>query len=176
MPEKNDWERERRIHFDEIVLNYDRVRWNYPDELYNDIFKYTKNDKCKEAIEIGAGTGKATTPFINAGYNVTAIELGKNMVEFLGNKFCGVNKFNIINTAFEDVSLDKDNFDLIYAASSFHWVDSEIGCPKAFSLLKNGGVFALFRNNFSPEDHELYSEFQEVYRNKRNNFKTRRIL
>ena len=41
---KNGWERERRIHFDEIVINYDKIRWEYPEELYNDIFNYSKID------------------------------------------------------------------------------------------------------------------------------------
>lgn len=162
---KNGQERERRVHFDEIVENYDRVRWNYPDELYKDIFDYTKTNISKNAIEIGAGTGKATLPFLENGYNVTAIELGINMAEFLKNKFIDNNKFNVIISAFEDTSLEKENYDLVFAASSFHWVDPEIGCPKVFSILRNGGVFALFRsNNLSDRDHDLYSEFQEVYK------------
>jgi SAM-dependent methyltransferase len=99
---KNGWERERRIHFDEIVTNYDKIRWDYPEELYNDIFEYSKNDKNRKAIEIGAGTGKATTPFLDTGYNVTAIELSKNMAEFLQNKYKGNKNFNVIISAFED--------------------------------------------------------------------------
>jgi SAM-dependent methyltransferase len=159
------WEREKRIHFDEIVLNYDKIRWNYPKELYDDIFKYVKSEKNKKAVEIGAGTGKATTPFLDAGYNVTAVELGVNMADFLRNKYKGQKNFNVVISAFEDVSLDINNYDLVYAASSFHWVDAKIGCLKVFSLLNNGGIFALFRNNFISDcEQEMYNEIQEVYR------------
>jgi hypothetical protein len=52
----------------------------------------------------------------------------------------------------------------VYAATAFHWVDAEIGCPKVFQLLKNGGTFALFRYNFQPSDgEELYEEIQSCY-------------
>ncbi|WP_312372951.1 class I SAM-dependent methyltransferase [Lachnoclostridium sp.] len=76
------WERHRRTHFDEMVVNYDRVRPKYPSELFEDVCKYSGLKKGKKALEIGAGTGKAIAPFIEAGYDVTAIEIGANMTDF----------------------------------------------------------------------------------------------
>lgn len=161
---KTGWEIERRAHFDEIVVNYDKARWNYPDELFSDIFTYAGKEADKKAIEIGAGTGKATTPFLDAGYDVTAVEMGENMTEFLRNKYKAYPNFNVITNTFENAVLKDNSFDLIYAASSFHWIDAEIGCPKAHGLLKNNGVFVLFRNNAVPAgDDELYAESQGVY-------------
>jgi len=83
---KTGWERENRTHFDEIVANYDKYRWDYPAELFADIIEYSGQGNDKRAIEIGAGTGKATAPFLDAGYAVTAVEMGKNMADFLINK------------------------------------------------------------------------------------------
>lgn len=158
------WERNRRIIFDEIVVSYDKIRWEYPDELYADVIQYTGPGKGKKALEIGAGTGKATAPFLNSGYVVTAVEMGKNMTEFLLVKFKDYKNFNVITSTFEDVSLDDASYDLVYAATSFHWVNAEIGCPKVFRLLKRGGVFALFRiNPVSAEGEEIYEEIQKVY-------------
>jgi len=76
--------------------------------------------------------GNATAPFLEAGYHVTAVEIGRNMTEFLLERFKAYNNFNVITSTFEDVSLDSEDYDLIYAASAFHWVDAEIGCPKVF--------------------------------------------
>jgi len=43
-------------------------------------------------------------------------------------------------------------------------VDPEAGCFKVFQLLKNGGVFALFRGNPVPaEGEEIYEEIQTLY-------------
>ena len=157
------WERPHRIHFDEIVVNYDKVRWDYPDELYKDIFVLFEPNGSRKAIEIGAGTGKATTPFLEAGYNVTAVEMSGNMTGFLLDKFKEYGNFSVITATFEDAALENYSYDLVYAASAFHWVDAEIGCPKVLRLLKNGGVFALFRNNAVPPDNKLYEDIQAVY-------------
>lgn len=161
--EKTGWERENRTHFDDIVVNYDKTRWDYPAELYSDIMDYSQTDN-KKTVEIGAGTGKATSPFLSAGYEVTAIEMGANMAEFIKEKFKDCSNFNVIVSDFEKAVLPESVYDLVYAASAFHWVDADIGCPKVFRLLKNGGTFALFRNNAVPEDgNELYEEIQAVY-------------
>ena len=159
------WERDKRTHFDEIVVSYDKIRWDYPGELFSDAIQYSRQEKGKKALEIGAGTGKATTPFLNAGYDVTAVEMGAGMTDFLLDKFREYMNFNVITSTFEDVPLEYDSYDLIYAASAFHWVDAEIGCPKVFRLLKRGGSFVLFRNNAVPaDDDELYEEVQAVYK------------
>jgi len=158
------WERSNRIIFDEIADKYDRIRWGYPDELFADIIQYSGQGKGKKALEIGAGTGKATTPFLDSGYVVTAVEMSRNMSDFLLHRFKEYRNFSVITSAFEDVSLDDENYDLIYAASSFHWVDAETGCPKVYRLLKKGGVFALLRNNPVPAvGEEIFEEIQEIY-------------
>ena len=169
--ERTGWERENRTHFDEIVTNYDRIRWDYPDELYSDIVLYNRQRKENNAIEIGAGTGIATRPFLDMGYIVTAVEMGESMTAFLQSKFKGCPNFSVITSTFEDALLEDGSYDLVYAASAFHWVDASIGCPKVFRLLKNGGVFALFRNNaVPPDDNVLYEESQAVYEKHYNDY------
>ena len=159
------WERERRVHFDEIVLNYEKSRWDYPNGLFKDVLKYSNAGTGKKAIEIGAGTGKATKPFLDAGYNVTAVEMGQNMSDFLLEKFKEYKNFNVITSTFEDVKLEDETYDLIYAASSFHWIDPEIGCPKVYRLLNKGGAVALFRSSkVTAANEDLYEDIQDVYK------------
>ena len=158
------WERDRRTHFDEIVVNYDKMRLEYPNELMEDILEYSGAEAGKKALEIGAGTGKATSPFLNAGYNVTAVEIGANMSAFLLKRFKGYKNFSVIIADFEDASLEEYSYDLVYAASAFHWVNAEIGCPKVFRLLKSGGSIALFRYNaIAGDGEELYENIQAAY-------------
>ena len=107
------WDRKNRTFFDEIVTNYDKVRWGYPDELYQDIIRYSGPEKGKKVLEIGAGTGKATVRFLNMGYDVTAVELGVNMTEFLLDRFQGYTNFNVVTATFEDVILEEASYDLI---------------------------------------------------------------
>lgn len=158
------WERNKRTHFDDKVADYDKIRPEYPQEIFRDILMYSNILTGKTAIEIGAGTGKATQPFLDAGYDVTAVEIGLNMADFLLKKFSEYKDFNVVVSSFEDAVLQENSYDLIYAATAFHWVDAEIGCPKAFRLLKNGGAIALFRYNaIAAVGDELYEEIQAIY-------------
>lgn len=163
---KTGWERERRTHFDEIVANYQRVRPDFPRELFADIFAYIGENATKKALEIGAGTGKATVPFIEAGFDVTAVDISENMAAYLRERFGESQRFRVLVAAFEEASLPEREYDLIYAASAFHWIDAQIGCPKVFRLLKSGGAVALLRYNFNlvPADGEsLREELQAIY-------------
>jgi SAM-dependent methyltransferase len=117
-----------------------------------------------KALEIGAGTGKATQSVLLKGYDVTAVEIGENMSEFLRRKFRAYGGFRVINSAFEDADLHDDTYDLLYAASAFHWVDATIGCPKAYRLLRDGGVFALMRFNWIPaDDSAVVAQIRRAY-------------
>ena len=184
------WERSRRTHFNEIVATYDRVRPGYPVELFRDILTYTEmqighpsrtsrvgtpedhptrtsragTPVGRTAIEIGAGTGKATKPFLEAGFTVTAVEINNNMADFLVERYGDYDGLSVVNTAFEDTELLENSYDLVYAANSFHWVDPDISCPLVYRLLKSGGTFALFRYNTIPaEGEDLYEEIQAAY-------------
>lgn len=158
------WEREKRTHFDEIVVRYDRTRPEYPPALFADLFDYAGATDGRLALEIGPGTGKATGPILDAGYNVTGVELGANMADFLRHRFADHSHFNVIVAAFEDVPLEAEHYDLVYAASAIHWMDAGIACPKAYRALRKGGVFALLRYNSVPDcGNACYDEIQKAY-------------
>lgn len=159
-------EHERRNHFDEIAVLYDRIRPDYPHKLLADVLQYAGLDAGASVLEIGAGTGKATSFFLNAGYCVAAVEPGVNMAEILRKRFCGNAGFSVINENFEDISINNGSCNLIYAATAFHWVDANVGCPKAFQLLKQGGAFAVFRYNVAQKKGTgLHKDIQAVYEN-----------
>jgi SAM-dependent methyltransferase len=161
--EKTGWERENRTHFDEIAANYHKARWEYPAEIYADIMDYSRTEG-KIAAEIGAGTGIATAPFLDVGYSVTAVEMGANMAAFIRDRFKDNKNFNVAVSDFESADLPENVFDLVYAASAFHWVDADTGCPKVFKILKSGGTFALFRNNAVAKDGgNLHEQIQAAY-------------
>lgn len=138
-----------RFVFDEDAANYDKIRPSYPDELFIDIFTYFKSHHPSYAkiLEIGMGTGQATLPFLTSGFNVTAIELGKHLSDFVGNKFKSYSNLTVINGDFMDVSLVKNSFDLIYSATAFHWLPNPEKYQRVKSLLKPNGMLALFWNH-----------------------------
>lgn len=153
-----------RFTFNEDVVNYDRMRPTYAKELHEAILQFSGLDSTKNALEIGIGTGQATLPFLQTGCKLTAVELGEAMARFCKEKFAGFPNFHIMNSDFEKVHLENDTYDLVYSATAFHWIPREVGYPKVFSLLRSGGVIALFWNHASRVNAELDCAMQEVYR------------
>lgn len=156
---------DKRLTFNEDVKNYDEMRPQYCDELFKDIIEYSHIMQGKKAIEIGIGTGHATKPFLETGCEIQAIELGKDLAEYCKLKFRDYKNFTVCNAAFEEFECPEESVDLIYAATSFHWIPEEIGYPKISKLLKPGGTLALFWNRpfVSRENDELHQRIQSIY-------------
>lgn len=156
---------DKQFTFDENAENYDKWRPVYCKELFDDIIQYSGLNKYKKAIEIGIGTGQATKPFLMTGCSVTAVELGKNLVEYSQQKFKEYKNLNICNTSFEEFECNDSSIDIIYSATAFHWIPEDIGYPKVLRLLKDNGTIALFWNKpfAAREDDPLHQKIQKIY-------------
>lgn len=152
-----------RLKFNEDVINYDRYRPTYVNELFMDVINYSKLDNTQNALEIGIGTGQAAMPILKTGCSLTAIELGENLAVYSQNKFASFDNFNVINIDFESYSSDTSRFDLIYSATAFHWIPEHIGFTKVYDLLKSSGVIALFWNHPYCDNDALHLELQKAY-------------
>ena len=144
---------------------FDKWRTRYCDECFADVIKYVDLDADKTALEIGPGTGQATEPILKTGCSYLAIELGENFAEAMKNRFGSYDNFQIVNADFETYDLGNDQFDLVYSAATIQWIPEEIGFPKVYDILKNGGTFAMMmtRTDFKSPNEALYSKIQEVY-------------
>ena len=136
-----------RTTFNEDESNYDKARPTYPNELFDDIFSYKNLSAGNNLLEIGIGTGQATTPFLNKGCSVSAVELGDKLASYCRRKFSNYSNFSIINSDFIEADFQQNSFDLIYSATAFHWIPKEQGYAKVKSLLKRDGAIALFWNH-----------------------------
>lgn len=157
---------EPRLSFNKDAVLYDRWRPTYPAQLFSDILHYAQLRSNAKVLEIGIGTGQATEPFLKAGCRVTAVEIGKNLAEYAGQKFRPYPNLSIKNLPFENFNQQPGSFDLVYSATAFHWIQKEIGFSKALNLLKNGATLALWWNRPHPgkPGEKLYQEIQECYK------------
>lgn len=158
--------RDLRLTFGEDVKNYEALRPTYPDTLFSAILAYEPMNAEKCALEIGIGTGQATLPILKTGCRVEAVELSSSMAEYVEKKFSGNSRFSVSVSSFEAYEKEEESFDLIYAATAFHWIPEAEGYPKAFRLLKKGGALALFWNRpyAARESDPLHREIQKIYR------------
>ncbi|OKH61105.1 class I SAM-dependent methyltransferase, partial [Scytonema sp. HK-05] len=97
-------------------------------------------------LEIGCGSGQATIPFARRGYRLLCIELGENLAAVARHKLAAYPLVKVQTGAFEDWSIQEGAFDLVVAATAFHWLDPAIAYPKAACALRTGGAIALFWN------------------------------
>ncbi len=151
--------------FDTQAELYEKMRPGYADALYEKIFEYCPLSNASCALEIGIGGGQATCPILKTGCKVTAGERGAHFTELCNRKFAAFENFSCINSRFEDFSAQENTFDLIFAASSFHWIEEDFGYKKVRSLLKKGGAFARFANHpyKDKENEALDAAIQKIY-------------
>lgn len=151
--------------FDNAALDYDASRPSYPEELYADILRYKAVDSDSRILEIGMGTGKAAAPFLAAGCIFTGIEPGGNLAALASERFGKFDNFSCLNLTLQDYDCPEGSYDLIYAATAFHWIPEEYGYKRVFELLKSGGAFARFAYHAGPDRgrETLAEQIQALY-------------
>lgn len=145
----------RAVIFGRDAATYDAARPDYPPEA---IARVVGLVEARRALEVGAGTGKATAAFAREGLKLTCLEPSPQMAAVLeSSRLPGV---SVEVTTFEEWQGEPDSLDLIYAAQAWHWVDRDTGMARALQLLRPGGSLALFWN--IPFDR--YSRHEQAYR------------
>ncbi|WP_238162728.1 class I SAM-dependent methyltransferase [Kribbella capetownensis] len=95
----------------------------------------------RTALEIGAGTGKATRLFADRGVAVTATEPDDAMLAELRRHVPA--HVTAVRAAFEELRSGQ-RYGLVYAAAALHWTNPDGRWSRIAGLLEPGGVFASF--------------------------------
>jgi SAM-dependent methyltransferase len=127
-----------------VAEEYDRVRSGYPAELISDVVALASGDG--RALEVGAGTGKATVAVAARGLDLTAIEPDRRMADVLARRPADRPNVAIEVCAFEEYVPDRP-FGLVFSAQAWHWTDPATRWHRAAAALADGGSLALFWNN-----------------------------
>jgi SAM-dependent methyltransferase len=130
----------RALSFGAVAEAYERFRPGYPVELVDMVMTYA-GQPVRTALEVGAGTGKATRLFAQRGITVTATEPDGAMLTEL-RKHVPAN-VKTVQAAFEDLR-PGGRYGLVYAAAALHWTNPEGRWPRMAALLEPGGVLASF--------------------------------
>ncbi|HEU4330179.1 MAG TPA: class I SAM-dependent methyltransferase [Lapillicoccus sp.] len=128
----------RALTFGSAAAAYETFRLGYPDEVADAVLDYARRP-VRTALEIGAGTGKATRLFDRRGMAVTATEPDAAMLaELRRHAQPGT---TTQQAAFEDLT-PPPTYDLVYVAAALHWTSDEGRWPRMAGLLNPTGVFA----------------------------------
>lgn len=151
--------------FNEVSELYDRVRPRYPDELFADLVTVTHMDEDSSVLEVGCGTGQATRSLAALGCSVTAVEPGAGMAALARRRIATFGNVAVETSTFEEWDDDGRRFDVLVAASAWHWVDPSIGWQRAHDVLRPGGWMALLGNVVvrRPGEPEVYAETADLH-------------
>lgn len=130
----------RALSFGAIAQAYERFRPGYPVELFDVVTGYAGRP-VTTALEIGAGTGKATRLLARRGVTVTATDPDAAMLAELRKHVPP--DVRTARAAFEDLR-PGEGYGLVYAAAALHWTDPAGRWSRMAGLLEPGGVFASF--------------------------------
>jgi SAM-dependent methyltransferase len=154
--------------FNEVPELYDRVRPAYPPELIADLVAITGMDERSAVLEVGCGTGQATRSLAALGCSVTAVEPGAGMVAVARQRLAACRNVQVETSTFEEWDDRGRRFDVLVAASAWHWVDPSVGWRRAHEVIRRGGWMALLghvvvRRPGEPEFYAETSDLHELY-------------
>lgn len=159
-------DRERlRATFDSAADDYHEARPGYPDALYDALVEAARLTAGDRLLEIGCGTGKATLPLASRGFRITCVELGPALAAAARRNLAAWD-VEVVESAFEEVDPAATGpFDLVFAATSWHWLDPTLRFRRAWELLTPGGHLAFWgaTHVFPPGGDPIFVELQEVY-------------
>jgi SAM-dependent methyltransferase len=162
----NDGERDKlKRTFDSDAELYDKARPDYPEQIFDDLFALGALANDAAVLELGCGTGHATRDLARRGCRVVCVELGENLAAVARRNLEPFPRVEVITSTFELWEPRDSLFDMVFAASSWHWLDPEVRYSKTARLLKPGGILAIVDSGHAfPEGFDpFFTEIQRCY-------------
>jgi ubiquinone/menaquinone biosynthesis C-methylase UbiE len=131
--------RELGQSFQDGGKHYQRVRPGYPAESA----QWLVPAGARDALDVGAGTGKFTELLLAAGLAVTAVDPSADMLEQLTAHYPDATA--VLGTA-EATDLPAAAFDVVTVAQAWHWCDALAASTELARVLRPHGTLGLVWN------------------------------
>jgi SAM-dependent methyltransferase len=153
-------DRGARLVFGQVAERYERVRPSYPNALVDEVIELAGEGR---ALEVGAGTGKATMMFAQRGVAVHALEPSVEMASVARRRCAAFSHVTFTENDFEDWRGDRHSFVLVFSAQAWHWVAPEVKYVRTREALSDGGLLAVFWNRPDWERCAIRDELAAAY-------------
>lgn len=150
--------------FDDAAALYQRARPEYPSSLYERLLQVTGLAPPSRLLEVGCATGKATLPLARLGFRITGLEPGAALAAVARANLADYD-VEVIEARFEDWQPDEPIFDMVFAATAWHWVDPSVRYLRAAAALRPQGYLAIWGAlHVIPYGGDpFFEDLQEVY-------------
>lgn len=153
----------KKTWYSSVAQAYNQTRPGYPQELMKRVLELANIPGNGRILEIGSGPGNATLAFAPIGFSMVCLEPNPDFCQLARQNCQQYSNVEIINTSFEEWQGDNQSFDAVLAATSIHWVSSEITYFKASDHLKENGPLILLWNVIPEPNPNRYHLAQDIY-------------
>jgi SAM-dependent methyltransferase len=143
---------------------YDAVRPGYPPRLVDILITRAGLGSASKVLEIGCGTGQLTRDLAPTGCEIVCLEPSGELARFARENLSRFPKVSVRDETFERSEMVHGTFDLVVAATSFHWVDPAVRCAKACRALRPGGMLGILTNVHPGPLTGFFERVQKTYR------------
>jgi SAM-dependent methyltransferase len=132
--------------------------------MFDDLAELAGIGSGSRVLEIGPGTGQATLPLAERGCRIVAVDLGERLAAVARRNLSRFPAVEVVTAAFEDWPLPPEPFDLVLAATAFHWIDPAVRVVKSADALRPGGSLAtVATHHVAGGDESFFAETQACY-------------
>jgi SAM-dependent methyltransferase len=131
--------------FNEVAVEYDRIRPTYPDALVDQACEVAGIGDGDRVLEVGCGTGQLTRSLLARGLRVTALEPGDQLIRVAEENLRDAGDVEFVHARLEDAQLPRESYEAVFAASAIHWVDPDLSWRKIADALAPSGTLALIQ-------------------------------
>lgn len=154
---------QRKRWYSPAAKAYNEARPHYPNDLVRQVVDIAYLSADSTILEVGCGPATATVAFAPFGCSMHCLEPNPDFYVLAQHNCCEYPNVVLQNTSFEEWELESNTFDAVLAASSFHWVPSDVGYPKAAQALKESGYLILLWNKELQPSYEVHQRLVDIY-------------
>ena len=131
--------------FDNIHQQYTKVRPSYPMVVYDEIAAELLSVPVDQAVDIACGSGQSIDGLKRIAKKIIGVDIGANLLADARKRHP---EYLFVEGSGEEPGLDSGIADLVTIATAFYWMDRPKVIESVHSLLKPGGVFAVYKYDF----------------------------
>ena len=151
--------------FDSVSEEYDRARPSYPERLVDDLVALADIREGSKVLEIGPGTGQLTVRLAEHGAWLVSVERGPNLADVARRKLSRFEDAEVVTADFDRWEAPPASFDVVVAATSFHWLDPSTRMARCAEILRPGGSLAIVQTRWgvAQGDDPFFAASQTCY-------------
>ncbi|MDJ1185594.1 class I SAM-dependent methyltransferase [Roseofilum casamattae] len=149
--------------YSSVAQAYDRARPHYSQSLLQVALEWANLSPTSTILEVGCGPGTATVDLAQFGYPIVALEPSIDAGELARQNCQSYPHVTLINSTLEEWELGDREFDIVVAASSYHWISPQVREEKIISCFPGQGTLILLWNTPPRPEADVYDILNSVY-------------